>query len=62
MDVEQVLKKALEMERSAIEEYSKMKEHADPETAEMLDFMINEEKGHVELINERLKAIRVMRK
>ncbi len=62
MDIEEILKKALEMEKSAIEEYTKMKEHADEETAEMLDFMIDEEKSHVELINERLKAIRVMRK
>ncbi len=60
--MEQVLKKALEMEKTAIEEYKKMKEHADPETAEMLDFMIDEEKGHVDLISERLKAIKVMRK
>lgn len=56
------MKKALEMEKTAIEEYKKMKEHADPETAEMLDFMIDEEKGHVDLISERLKAIKVMRK
>ncbi|MFO7967207.1 MAG: ferritin family protein [Archaeoglobaceae archaeon] len=62
MNVEQALNKALEMEKSAIDEYEKMKEHADPETADMLDFMINEEKGHVELINGRLKAIKVMRK
>lgn len=62
MDVEEVLKRALEMEKDAIEEYTKMREYADPETAEMLDFMINEEQNHVKLINERLKAIRVMRK
>lgn len=61
MDVEEVLKRALETEKDAIEEYTRMKEYADPETGDA-DFMIKEEQSHVELINERLKAIRVMRK
>lgn len=62
MEVEDILKRALEMEKEAISEYSKMKEDADQETAEMLDFMIEEEKGHIKMINERLKAVRLLKK
>lgn len=62
MEVEDILKRALEMEKEAISEYSKMKENADQETAEMLDFMIEEEKGHIKMINERLKAVRLLKK
>ncbi|MFP3909481.1 MAG: ferritin family protein [Archaeoglobaceae archaeon] len=62
MEVEDILKRAQEMEKEAISEYSKMKEEADQETAEMLDFMIEEEKSHLKMINERLKAIRLLKK
>ncbi|MFP4558507.1 MAG: ferritin family protein [Archaeoglobaceae archaeon] len=62
MGVEDILKRAQEMEKEAISEYSKMKEEADQETAEMLDFMIEEEKSHLKMINERLKAIRLLKK
>ncbi|HID43195.1 MAG TPA: ferritin-like domain-containing protein [Archaeoglobaceae archaeon] len=55
MEVEDILKRALEMEKEAIQEYTKMKENADAETAEMLEFMINEEKNHMRMISERLK-------
>jgi len=62
MEIEEILKKALEMEKEAIQEYTKMKESADVETSELLDFLINEEKNHMELISERLKAIRLLKK
>lgn len=61
MNVEDILKRALKMEKGAIEEYTKMKEKADPETAEMLDFMISEEKKHIRMISERLKAIHLLK-
>lgn len=60
MDVEEVLKRALETEKDAIEEYTRMKEYADPETGDA--GLHDQRRAHVELINERLKAIRVMRK
>jgi len=62
MNIEDILERALKMEKDAIEKYTKMKEDADHETAEMLDFMINEEKKHMKMISERLKAIRLLKK
>ena len=62
MSVEEILEKALEMEKNAIEIYTAMKKDADPETADLLDFLIGEEKKHVKMINERLKAIRLLKK
>lgn len=62
MDAEEILKKALEMEKEAIREYTEMKEDSDQETSELLDFMIEEEKNHVKMINERLKALRLLKK
>ncbi len=62
MDIESILKKALEMELEAIEVYTKMKENADTETAELLDFLINEEKRHAKMIEERLRAIKLLKR
>ncbi|MFO7966692.1 MAG: ferritin family protein [Archaeoglobaceae archaeon] len=62
MNAEEILKKALEMEKEAVREYTKMKEDSDQETSELLDFMIEEEKNHVKMINERLKALRLLKK
>ena len=62
MNVEEILEKALEMEKNAIEIYTAMKKDADPETADLLDFLIEEEKKHAKMISERLNAIRLMKK
>ncbi len=62
MNAEEILKKALEMEKEAIREYTEMKKDSDQETSELLDFMIEEEKNHVKMINERLKALRLLKK
>jgi len=62
MKTEEILKKALEMEMEAIEEYTKMKEDADHETADLLDFLIAQEKEHIKMISERLKAIKLLKK
>jgi rubrerythrin len=62
MKVEDILKRALEMEKEAIQEYTKMKKDADAETADLLDFMISEEKNHMRMINDRLKAMRLLKK
>ena len=60
MKEEDVLKIALEMERDAIEKYSELKKDADPETSELLDFLIEEERRHSRLLHERLKAIKLL--
>ncbi len=62
MDVEEILKKAVELEKEAINEYSKMLKDADEETAELLKFLISQEKEHIKLLNDRLKAIRLLKK
>ncbi|AGK61229.1 hypothetical protein Asulf_01233 [Archaeoglobus sulfaticallidus PM70-1] len=62
MEVLEILDKALELEKEAIEEYLKMKKDADPETAELLDFLISQEREHIRMLNERKKAIRLLRR
>ncbi|WP_290596186.1 MULTISPECIES: ferritin family protein [unclassified Archaeoglobus] len=62
MTPEEILKKAIELEREAIEEYTKLKKDADMQTAELLDFLIAQEREHVKLLNDRLKAIRLLRR
>ena len=62
MEVEEILNKALELERLAIEEYNRMKKDADHETADLLDFLIQQEREHIKMISERLKAIKLLKK
>lgn len=62
MDVEEIIARAIELEKEAIQEYNKMKEDADAETAELLDFLIAQEREHVRLLNERKKAVKLLRK
>jgi len=62
MEVIEILDRALELEREAIEEYLRMKNDADPETAELLDFLISQEREHIKLINDRKKAIKLLKK
>ncbi len=60
MTPEEILTKAIELEREAIETYLEMKREADPQTAELLDFLIKQEREHIKLLNERLKAVRLL--
>ncbi len=62
MDVEEILIKAIELEKDAINQYSKMLNDADEETAEILKFLISQEKEHIRLLSDRLKAIRLLKK
>ncbi|HDD35848.1 MAG TPA: rubrerythrin family protein [Archaeoglobus veneficus] len=62
MEVEEILNRALELEEMAIQEYLKMKKDADHETVDLLDFLIEQEKEHIKMINERLKAIKLLKK
>ncbi|MBO8183287.1 MAG: rubrerythrin family protein [Archaeoglobus sp.] len=62
MDVEEIIARAIELEKEAIQEYNKMKEDADAETAELLDFLIAQEREHVRLLNERKKAVKLLKK
>jgi len=39
-----------------------MREDAHPETADLLDFLIRQEMEHFRMINERLKAIKLLKK
>ncbi len=61
MTPEEILTKAIELEREAIETYLEMKREADPQTAELLDFLIKQEREHIKLLNERLKAVRLLK-
>jgi len=60
--VEEIIDKAIELEKEAVKEYNQMKEDADAETAELLDFLIAQEKEHIKLLSERKKAIKLLRK
>lgn len=62
MSPEEILEKAIEMEREAIETYLEMKKDADRETAELLDFLISQEREHIKLLNDRLKVVRLLKK
>jgi len=61
MNTEEILEKALELEKEAIEEYSRMKEFATVETEDILNFLIGEEKKHVKLIKNRLDAVKLLK-
>jgi rubrerythrin len=62
MTPEEILIKAIEMEKDAIETYLEMKKDADPDTAELLDFLISQEREHIRLLNDRLKVVRLLKK
>jgi rubrerythrin len=62
MEVEEVLERALDLERKAVQEYTKLKVDADPETAELLDFLIDQEKEHIKMLSERKKALKLLKK
>lgn len=62
MNPEEILEKAMEMERDAIRIYTEMKKDADQETAELLDYLIAQEREHLKLISERLKALRLLKR
>jgi len=62
MTPEEILERAIEIEKEAIEEYTKFKKDADTETAELLDFLIAQEREHIKLLNDRLKAVRLLKR
>ena len=62
MTPEEILKKAIEMEKEAVMIYSELKKDADSQTTELLDFLISQEREHIRLLNGRLKAIRLLKK
>ncbi len=61
MSPEEILERAIELERKAIEVYLDMKKEADPQTAELLEFLIKQEREHIKLLSERLKAVRLLK-
>ncbi len=61
MSPEEILERAIELEREAIEVYLDMKKEADPQTAELLEFLIKQEREHIKLLSERLKAVRLLK-
>lgn len=61
MDTLGILEKALKLEKKAIKEYSRMKEFGNPETEEILNFLIEEEQKHVKLIKNRLDAVKLLK-
>lgn len=62
MTPEEILEKAKQLEAEAIRTYMELKEGADTETSELLDFLIAQEREHLHMINDRLKALRILRK
>ncbi|MEM0089700.1 MAG: ferritin family protein [Archaeoglobaceae archaeon] len=57
MTPEEILRKALELEKEAIRVYSEMREKATAETADVLEYLIAQEKEHIRIINDRLKVL-----
>ncbi len=61
MSPERILERAIELEREAIKIYMEMKKDADSETAEILDYLISQEREHIKILSDRLKAVRLLR-
>ncbi len=61
MTPEEILEKARQLEIDAIKIYQEMRSDADHETKELLDFLITQEKEHLRMINDRLKAMRILK-
>ncbi len=57
MTPEEILKKALELEKEAIKIYSEMKEKATAETLDVLEYLIAQEREHIRIISDRLKVL-----
>ncbi|MEM0203820.1 MAG: ferritin family protein [Archaeoglobaceae archaeon] len=57
MTPEEILRKALELEKEAIRVYSEMREKATAETADVLEYLIAQEREHIRIINDRLKVL-----
>ncbi|MFN3384517.1 MAG: ferritin family protein [Archaeoglobaceae archaeon] len=57
MTPEEILKKALELEKEAIRIYSEMKEKATAETLDILEYLIDQEREHIRIISDRLKVL-----
>jgi len=63
LNVEEVLRKALELEEIAFETYKKMSEETeDPEVRELLEVLAAQEREHIRIISDRLKMIKFMKK
>ena len=62
MTPEEILEKAKRMEYDAIKTYLELKKDADTETSELLEFLISQEREHLQMINDRLKALRILKK
>ncbi len=60
MTPEQILERAKQLEVQAIKEYNKMKKNADPLTSELLDYLISQEREHLKMIEDRLKALKLL--
>jgi len=60
MTPEEILEKAKQLEIEAIKIYREMMDEADHETKELLDFLVMQENEHLKMINDRLKAVRIL--
>jgi len=60
MTPEEILERAKELESQAIKEYQEMKKKADPVTSELLDYLISQEREHIRMIDDRLKALKLL--
>ncbi len=60
MTPEEILERAKELEAQAIKEYQEMKKKADPVTSELLDYLISQEREHIRMIDDRLKALKLL--
>ncbi|ADC66095.1 conserved hypothetical protein [Ferroglobus placidus DSM 10642] len=60
MTPEQILERAKQLEVQAIKEYNEMKKNADPLTSELLDYLISQEREHLKMIEDRLKALKLL--
>ncbi|WP_457548623.1 ferritin family protein [Archaeoglobus sp.] len=62
MDAEKILERALEIEKRAVEFYKSMLKDASAEIKDLIELLIEEEFEHIKLIEDRLKALKLLKK
>ena len=62
MDAEEILEKALKMEKANVNFYRSLLEKASEDIKDLIEILIDEEIEHVRKIEERLKVLKILKK
>jgi len=62
MGAEEILERALEIEKRAVEFYQSMLKEASAEIKDLIELLIEEEFEHISIIEDRLKALKLLKR